>query len=1098
MRHAFPTALIAALIAALPLALSSRGLLAQGVTTATIHGTVRATDGSDADGTEVVVVNTSTGYVAEVEVRDGRFFVSGLEVGGPYTVTAERFGFQRERRQGLSLELGETLELDLEMRPEAIPLDTLRVAVVSPLAAAHPDGGTATTIRDSLLHRLPAPTQDLYDFVRLVPQISTRVAFPAGSPFGSPGFSAGGVGFRFNNSLINGVSERDLSGHTTRNLGVGGKSLPLVAVKELQVLLAPYDVRYGDFAGALVNTVTKSGTNELTGSTSGYWRSDRLAGEEGSAPYDDVQFGFALGGPIVRDRLHFLGAFELQHLTSPAEGPYLGQPSSADPPVLVDAADLARLDDILSAYGLVAGSAGPVSNVDPAMNVFGRLDLALPEWDSRAVLWGLYARYGVDEFSRDPNDFPLSTLQLEHQATPLHLGTQLHTTIRGGGGHNELLVSYRTAWRDWVSDVDQPTISVAFPETEQGPVTVLAGTLDRAQGRSGRQSSVHVVDNLTLPIGADHLMTLGTTLERFRYDAFTLNGSYGSWTFSSLDSLQAGIAESYWIPQDFGNAAPLISGGQYGAYIGDKWLAGDRFSITMGIRADLLTIEERPPYNPVVYSRFQRRTDHMPRQQLHMSPRLGFTWNVLGTGRDLLRGGVGVFTGRPPLHWYRAALRRYGHGVGVLTCGEGEFDLGPPPRFQPDYRKAPKGCANGVGLDSGPDRFDVNLLSRDLRMVQTLRGSLAYDRRLPGNMVATGEVLITRNISDLMFQNLNLAGPQGIDRNGRVLYGFIYPDGISESFPRTLFSEVVDLINTSRNHSYQLSASLERQFSNGMGAMASYTYSHARDVQTPLIADPAVGGWLNWASRALSGRHDDLSPGISLNDIPHRIVFAGTYEAPWERWNTIVSFVYLGESGSPFTYGAWGADGRGDLNADGAANDPIYMPRDAFDPNEIMFDGFSEVPDDDNSDEAQAIRVREQQEAFERFIDDTPCLRRQRGRILERNSCRHSWSNTTELSVRQAIPIGGRVIEAELQVFNVLNLLNGSWGHYREADPALLEHVGQTEGDSPLPDEPADEDLIHRTETAQQIFRFYADRPESAPAPTESVYQVQLAVHFDF
>jgi hypothetical protein len=390
MRHALSIPFIVTVTATAGPVPTGSDLLAQGITTATVQGTVRATDGTDADGTEVVVVNTATGYMAQVEVRDGRFFVAGLEVGGPYTVTARRFGFHPEQRQELSLELGETLELDFEMRPEAIPLDTLRVAVALPLAAAHPDGGTATSIRDSLLHRLPAPSRELYDFVRLVPQISTKVGFPTGAPFGSPGFSAGGVGFRFNNSLINGVSERDLSGQTTRNLGVGGKSLPLDAVKEYQVLLAPYDVRYGDFAGALVNTVTRSGTNELSGSAFGYWRSDRLAGEEGAAPYDDVQLGFTLGGPILRDRLHFFTAIERRHVTTPAPGPYLGQPSSADPPVPVSAEDLARLDGILGAYGLAAGSAGPVANENPATNVFGRLDLALPEWNSRAVLWGLH------------------------------------------------------------------------------------------------------------------------------------------------------------------------------------------------------------------------------------------------------------------------------------------------------------------------------------------------------------------------------------------------------------------------------------------------------------------------------------------------------------------------------------------------------------------------------------------------------------------------------------------------------------------------------------------------------------------------------------
>jgi len=264
--------------------------------------------------------------------------------------------------------------------------------------------------------------------------------------------------------------------------------------------------------------------------------------------------------------------------------------------------------------------------------------------------------------------------------------------------------------------------------------------------------------------------------------------------------------------------------------------------------------------------------------------------------------------------------------------------------------------------------------------------------------------------------------------------------------------------------------------------MATYTYSRVRDVQTPLRT--GTPGLVNWSSRAVSGAHEDLSPGISLNDIPHRIVLAGTYEAPWSAWATLISFYYVGESGGPFTYLAWGAGRRGDLNADGSnANDPIYVPRDAFDPDEIAFSGRSEIPDADNSAAAQAERVMRQQAAFERFIEGTPCLRGQRGRILERNSCREPWSHNTILSVRQAMPLGKHTFEAQLDVFNVLNLLNKEWGAYEVASPTLLEHVGQGSG-------AADE--------AQSIFRFDTTRPEWTTLSTESLYQLQLALRYRF
>lgn len=1076
MRRAFSALLWATVMTSVSARVGD--LPAQSVTTGVIQGSVRSVDGLGLNGAEVDVANAATGLRTTARVHEGRFLVTGLEVGGPYVVTVRRLGFHPQERAGLLLTLGEPIELRFVMDPAPIPLDTLRVMVDASITRAHDQGGTTTTVPDSLLHRLPALDRDFYDFVRLVPQISTKVGFQSG-------FSGGGVGIRYNNILINGVPERSLAAHATPAL-VGGKSLPLDAVKEYQVLLAPYDVWYGDFAGALVNTITRSGTNRLHGSAFVYARNDRLARANDlaeNAPYERVQYGVSVGGPFVRDRLHFFFATELQHLKSPAPGPYLGQPSSDTPAVPVSASDIARLDEILRAYGLESGSAGRVENGNPLTNVFARLDIAIPEWKSRALLWTNYAGITEFSFSRLATDtFSLSTYQLE-RANRSHLTSlQLHTGLsRNQAGHNELLVSYKTEGGDFLSDVDQPIVRVGVASAAGGVVTINTGTHEAAQAMRGLAWRFNIQDNLTLSLGSAHVVTLGATAERFRDNRQGIMGSYGAWSFSSLDALEQGIADRYEIRRDFGSAGVPVSGWYYGAYLGDRWRVNDGVTITMGLRADAMTVDERAPYNPAVDSIFQRRTDEMAPASVHLSPRLGFTWDPSGTGESTLRGGIGVFTGRPPLHWTRSALSSYGVGIGVLRCGRLASDRGLPPAFVPDHRAAPIACENGSSITSAP-LGDVDLLSRDLRMVQTVRASLAWDQRLQAGLVGSIEALVTRNVSDYVFVNLNLEGPQGFDRNGRVLYGVIEPSLVSAPALRSRFSEVIDLRNTSRNHALQISASLEKRFANGVAGMTSYTYSRVRDVQTPLRT--GTPGTVNWSSRAISGFHEDLSPGISLNDIPHRIVLAGTYEAPWKRWSTVLSFYYIGESGSPFTYLAWGAGRRGDLNADGSnSNDPIYVPRDAFDPEEIAFSGRSETPDADNSEEAQAERVRGQQTAFERLVEGTPCLRRQRGRILERNSCREPWSHTTILSARQALPIGGHALEAQLDVFNVLNLLNREWGEYRVASPALLEHVGQGSG-------AADE--------AQSIFRFDATRPEWTTLPTESAFQLQLALRYSF
>jgi hypothetical protein len=377
----------------------------------------------------------------------------------------------------------------------------------------------------------------------------------------------------------------------------------------------------------------------------------------------------------------------------------------------------------------------------------------------------------------------------------------------------------------------------------------------------------------------------------------------------------------------------------------------------------------------------------------------------------------------------------------------------------------------------------VDLLDRNLTIARSLRGSLAYERRLPAELVSTTEILLSRCLSDFRWVNLNLAGPQATDKFGRVLYGTLSTSGLALPTLRSSFAEVIDLTNTSMNRSYQLSQRVERRFTRRMGGAISYTYSRTRDVQSPSrVNQTGIAMWAD--ARAISGRHDKPQREISLNDLPHRVVAAFTYTAPWSRWSSGFSFYYVGESGSPFTYLATGAGRRGDLNADGSnTNDPIYVPRNASDPTEIQFTGFSESVGADNSVTAQDARILSQRAAFDRFIEATPCLSRQRGHILARNTCREPFSHTTVASLQQGIPVLGTSFETELDLYNVLNLLNSNWGRQRIAAPRLLEHVGQTSG-SP--------------ETAQPVFRFDATRDEWTTLQPESAFQIQLAVRYRF
>ena len=1045
--------------AALLLSLGSSVLAAQGATTASVSGTVADDSGRGVESAQVQVINRATGVTTSRVTRDaGRYLVQGLEVGGPYAIVIRRIGFATETREHVFLSLGQDLRLDVRLRAEAAVLAPVVVPGNVDPAFSTSHTGVATVVSDSALRRLPTANRDLYGFVALAPQVST-----------ASGLSGGGVNHRFNNFLIDGASELGVFGRLNGAV-YGAKAISLEAVKEYQIVLSPYAVSLGDFAGTLINAVTKSGTNELHGTAFFYARSDRLAGNgsfQGASSYQS-QTGFSLGGPIMRDRVHFFLASEFQQRRTPANGPYVGQSASSQTPLPADSADITRFAQILAAKGLQAGTGGVVDTRDPGSNLFARVDVALPAWNSRLVLRYNYTRADSGALSRPetpvvtmcstPSCFPLSSVQ-RHQLAVKHVAVaQLYTSFRNGA-ENELTIGHRTQPLRITPDVNEPLIQVTVPNASApGRTTTLqAGAIEFAQGNLTDQTAYDVADDFTFPIGA-HRVSVGTKLELYRLRLLQLKGSYGTWTFSSLDALQRDSAQSYSIARDLGGADATMRGVQVGVYAGDQWQLSPRWSLTYGLRVDVPYLINRPPYDSAVDAAFGRRTDAVPTGHPQWSPRVGFNWDVTGDQRNQIRGGVGVFVGRPPLAWLLSAYANFGKGLGVLICKNN------PPPFDTDYANPPVACASGSGTSTKPV---VTFLDPNLKFPETLRASLGYDRRLPWGLVATVEGLYTKNLDDFFYADRNLAGPIGVDPHGRAMYGTFDSSGvatptlISPGFP----NKVIELTNQSRNYSYSLTGQLQKRFSHSLEASAAFNYSRVRDVQTPL----AVGAYDNWQSgRPVAGDQLREYLGISGYDQPQRVVFSATYTFPWQPWTTDLSLVYIGEAGLPYTYLANGSPSTGDLNADGTnQNDPVYVPKSTYDTLEIRFSGT-------------ATAVATQQAAFDRFLRDTPCVNAQRGRIMERNSCRSPWRNTTNLSLRQSLPTRrGHTLMLQLDIFNLLNLMNKRWGLLQIPNTALLTQVQGQAAQQP----------IFRFDPA--FLRYSAQNPYS-------YYQIELAARYSF
>jgi len=1021
-------------------------LSAQGITTASIRGSVHASNRATVDGAVVRVQNLSTGYVSETRVREGNFFLQGLATGGPYRILVKLIGYSQQSLDRFYLSLGEERIIDFTLVSLASELDTIRVSAAQNRGASVA-GGVGTSISDSSLRRLPTLNRDMYDFVRLVPQ--------AGTTFGLTG---NGVSFRYNSYVIDGISDRQLQGNNVMGPGtVGGKTISLEAVKEYQVLLSPYDPRYGEFAGILVNAVTKSGTNELHGSSYAYARNEKLARTNsfvGSSPYRREQYGFSVGGPIIRDRLHFFIAPEFQRSEAPAPGPYVGQPADALPTLPVSESDIARFASLLRAKGLAPGDGSRVMTHNPAVTVFGRVDVALPEMKSRVVLLENYSAVNSTRFSRGGTPvFTLTSNSVTQRTSKQSIAMQIFSTAPHAI-FNEFTAAYLERPMSVLDYTRSPFIQVGFPGTSS---MLTAGPPAPVTGAGAASTSAEISDHVVRQVGSRHTLGAGVHVEFFRYHAQGTRGLLGQWRYTNLDALANGDANRYIVTRDFGSAQARVRGAQPSAYVSDEWHIDDRLSLTLGLRADMLNLSTAPTYNPAVDSVFGRRTSDYPAAHLQWSPRVGFNWEPSSAHRTRIRGGAGIFVGPPPLGWLLGPARSNGAGVRTLTCtGPGQV-----PRFVADPAMAPQVCLDGHGFSDGP----VALVDRNLKMAESMRTSLAIDHGLPKGVNATLEALYSRVRSDFLFVNMNLVGPQGVDAHGRVMYGTIDQSGRSKPalISNGRFPEVIDLRNVSRGYSWSLTAQLDKPFSDRFEMRAAYTYSRARDVQS-LTNGSAVAPLDIWASgRPLSTRHDDLSLGVSSFEIPHRVVLAATYAAPWRRWKTDLSFYYIGESGAPFTYND--SSDLGDLNADGtSANDPIYVPRDATDASEILLDSVAAGP------------------ALEKFISKTECLQRQRGAIVARNSCRGPWVHTSNASLRQSLQqIGGHDISLQLEVFNVLNLLNPSWGLFRVPNERILQAVRQTSGPS-----------------SQTVFHFNAANAGTSTQNLESGYQLQLSLRYSF
>jgi outer membrane receptor protein involved in Fe transport len=1005
---------------------------AQGVTGAAIQGRVLGPDHSGLEDVTVLITQKANGERWQTTTRgNGRYGVEQLSVGGPYLVQVHALGFAPAERAGILLSLGQRLTIDFTLSPAAYHLPEVAVvAGVDPLINAGRTG-PAQSISESTMARLPVADRDFGQLALLSPQV-VRSPRRGISVFGD-GLSINGQPDRLNALQIDGATNNDLFGSSllgsigTPGQGAGARTLSVEAIKELQVISAPFDVRFGNFAAGLVNAVTKSGDNRFQGTLMSYYSERGLVGKdpEGGrgAEFTNKEFGATVSGPIIRDRVAFFIDGGIQRRVFPESAPLIRADSAGgvDPAIGISYASAIRFRHILrDHYGVDAGDPGAYPFRIPAENLLAKMTFHVGV-NSRLEVSHNYSHSDLRiVMDRNFDFYPLTSRVFALPTTTN--ATRLTWTATWGGRFSNELVGGRLRERFHCSPAS------AFP-----PVNARAEARELSAGSACQfpdatdQNILEVTDNLNFASGS-HRVTLGIHDELIRLssqqflDYFFNTG----WTFSSLDSLEEAKPYSYTAtlrdparpPGPLSN--PTIT--QLGAYLQDQWSPTPRLTITPGLRMDVPFLSRHPVLNQSLLAS-DLRADNTPTPSGHVlwSPRLGLSYDLTGNGNTYLRGGIGLFAGRPAYKWFASVDAHTGLEAYNLSCiGEGAV-----PAFTLDPENQPTTCAGGA-IHPVPL---VNLFDPGFRFPRNLKVALGADHRLPWNLVGTIDVLYTRAINQYDLLDLNLQPPMAVSagEGNRTVYGTI--DSVGEGHPdrrSNAFGPVMQVRNARGNRALSITAQLQKRLPNGTELGASYTYSQSSDRFS--ASEDATDADLD--GTPLDGTLEHRHITTAAWEVPHRVTLLATTNLPL---GLQLSLFYEGRSGGPYTYTI-----EGDANADGFGGDDIvYVPALPRTGGDITL-----ASRDESGNLVPATPASYQELAD--FIAGEPCLRSQRGTVMRRNSCRNPWVNSTSARVAKLFPtVHGHTMEVSLDIFNLLHLLSSHWGVVRGVEhTSLLRLIG--------------------------------------------------------
>lgn len=1040
------------------LVFASLNVQGQGITTASVTGTAKDTKNQVIAGATVIAIHEPTGTkYGSVTDENGAYFLPNVKVGGPYTITIEAIGYKTNKQPNISLQLGQTLKLNFSLAEDNQEISGIEVVGTKDKIFDASRTGASTNISNEEINSLPTISRGLDDFVRLTPQFSAQA---------NGGLSFAGQNNRFNNVMIDGAVNNDVFGLNDRGTPggrTGSQPVSLDAIKEIQVIIAPYDVRQSGFIGGGVNAVTRSGTNEIEGSVYTFLKNQDLVGRrigDGTLTvtnFKDNQYGFRVGGPILKNKLFFFVNGEIGRRTEPNlfELPFF---TRSNPAILNNL--ITELNDIrnihIQKFNYDPGD--PASTFDNIQNnnkIFGRLDFNLSDKHTLTLRHNFIRAFSQEIFRGSTTySFPSSGYRITNttNTTVFEIQSRFNNKMS-----NEFRLGYTNIY-DLSDNEGRDFPSMRVNNATIG--TVVTG-LDRVRGANSlRQNLVEITDHFTWFKGK-HTLLFGTRNELYFFDNLFIQAAAGEWGFASVFaprdpvtgqvdptapnfSLESGIPISYlknYSRTSDSRQSAKWAAVQFGLYVQDEWNVNDKLRLTLGVRGDLPVMLGDVSRNPLFEEQFGIRNDETPSPKILWSPRVGFNWDVKGDGKTQVRGGTGIFAGRPPFVWLSNQYSNSGVDFGQVNIqDQGQLNAifaGLTQAQRDAILTNPNYLPPGAGVQGGTSL--VNLTNPNLRLPQVFRTSLGVDQKLPWGLVGTAEFIYTRTLNDMYFRNINLAGQQGVLNNeNRPIFG-TFGQGPRLIDPAN-FTGVYVLENTNAGLQYSATAQLRKNAKNFFGNVA-YTYSIAKDA---LSATNSVSSSNFNLTR--TGANSPNTPLVAESDfnVRHRAIVAFGYTKNWNEYGTSqFALFYNGQMGNNYSFLVATASGGTvtDINLDGINNNElIYVPRNA---SEIQFQnhsrdvdvsrfGFTNANGELIRTASYTLTSDKQWEGFNSFIESEKSLKNRRGQFAERNGAVAPWNHRFDIRFTHTINAPSKKAKHQVQItwdiINVGNLLNKNWG----------------------------------------------------------------------